>query len=289
MQAETWTTIEEMHKAVVSLLKIKDGDIFCIAEVSEDGLEYVLPKEGRVLDVVSEWDEELHSYKNTDDAISTRFVFKIRLFTPIPETDVAAVELAYFQAVSDVTDSRYPCSEVDCIRLVALHAQQLYGDFNPGTDVFGAEFQDYLPETFEPTAGLKKAIMSQYEGLAGLDPFNAKLEYLKYVQAWPSYGCQVYPVQPENNPDYPSELLLAVNATGVFIIDPDTKEFLSEFKWDAIINWGYSEKTICLVLGDYLQQAKLWFRSEQPFEIKRLVEEYGLRIKEDRTTNIFGT
>jgi len=282
MQAETWTSVGDLKDAVSKLLHINDNAIFCISEVGEDMSEYALPDTERVLDVLSDWEEEYGSYKSPKDIIRNKFVFKLRLFVEIDPTDDAAVDLAYFQAVHDVTDSRYPCSETDCIRLVALQAQEMYGNFSPNGP-FGDEFEQFLPGSFEASAPLKHQVMQEYESLAGMDKKTAKLEYLKYVQEWPSYGCQVFPVSPENNPEYPTDIYLAVNARGVFIIDPPTKEFLSEFKWDQIMNWGNSDETFCLVLGDYLQQAKLWFRTEQPLDIKRLVEAYGIRIKKDRT------
>mmetsp|Transcript_16661 Transcript_16661/g.18863 ORF Transcript_16661/g.18863 Transcript_16661/m.18863 type:complete len:657 (-) Transcript_16661:906-2876(-) len=281
MSAESWTTIGNLKDAVGKLLGIKDTEVFCVAEVGDDMSEYALPDTERVLDVISDWEEEYRSFKNPADIVTNKFVFKLRLFVEIDSTDDAAVDLAYFQAVYDVTDSRYPITQKDAVRLIALQAQEMYGNY-AGTDPFGPDFIKFLPSSVEPSQGLRAQIIHQYEQLSGMDGKEAKIQYLNYVQGWEHYGCQVFPVSPENNPKYPDEIYLAVNARGVFIIDPKDKTDLDKFEWDYIMNWGNSEETFCLVLGDFMQQAKLWFRTEQPVDIRLLVESYGVRIKKDR-------
>ncbi len=61
--------------------------------------------------------------------------------------------------------------------------------------------------------------------------------YLRHVKAWKIYGSQFFHVEPQMSVDLPDEVFLAVNPRGVLIINPDTKDVLSEYP--------YSEVCVC--------------------------------------------
>lgn len=259
-------------KAVIKeALAIEDDTPFALLEVSTgDGdTERVLHDEEKVLDVMAFWEAEQLAYENPEHAPDSRFVYKMHLFLDIPPEDTAALELAYFQATHDVSDSRYPVTELDLTRLIALEAQEKFGDYT-GNDVFANDFEVYLPVKYSNSpakkAQLKKLVLDRYADLKGMDKLEAKMKYLEYVREWKVYGAQSFFVEPQNNPAFRKLVILAVNAHGVLIIDPKTKNLEAEFSWKKIMTWGKSPDNFCLVYGDYLKQTKLWFKSPTPEE-----------------------
>lgn len=296
MQVETWMTINDLRKSLSQYLEVKETFKFAIIESSEDSSERTLQFEERVLDIMSEWEQEYNSHKNPELAPKNHFVFRIRLFLPIDPSDERATELAYYQAVYDVTDGRYPITEEDIIQLIALQAQEKFGSFNPQTGnpwQTTDEFMLYLPVQYHFKAHeMKEKVVETYQAFSGYSTQNAMKAYLNIVQEIPSYGCAIYPVHPLNNPDFPSECYIAINGKAVFIIDPATKNFLAEFSWEKIVTWGYNdqknlkkkkssenEKSFCIIMGNFMQQTKLFFKTYQAFEVYKLIEDYGNSIK----------
>ena len=255
-----------MKAVIQEALAIEDDTPFALMEVSsgEGDTERVLHDEEKVLDVMAFWEAEQLSYENPERAPDNRFVYKMHLFLDIPAEDTSALELAYFQATHDVSDSRYPVTELDLTRLIALEAQEKFSDYN-GNDVFANDFEGYLPLKYSNSpakkAQLKKLVLDRYADLKGMDKLEAKMKYLEYVKEWKVYGAQSFFVEPQNNPAFKRLVILAVNAHGVLIIDPKTKNLEAEFAWPKIMTWGKSPDNFCLVYGDYMKQTKLWFKS----------------------------
>lgn len=285
-EAETWTKVGALRAVIQEALAIEDDTPFALLEVSSgDGdTERVLHDDEKVLDIMAFWEAEQLAYENPEHAPDNRFVYKMHLFLDIPPEDYAALELAYFQATHDVSDSRYPVTELDLTRLIALEAQEKFGDYT-GNDVFADDFEGYLPVKYSNSpakkAQLKKLVIDRYADLKGMDKLEAKTKYLDYVKEWKVYGAQSFFVEPQNNPGFEKLVILAVNAHGVLIIDPKTKNLEAEFSWKKIMTWGKSPDNFCLVYGDYLKQTKLWFKAQSTDEnevLYSLVEAYGRHL-----------
>lgn len=298
MQVDTWTTIKDLIDEIGKYLEIKDITIFSLVEVSEDLKEYVLPIEDRVLDILSDWEIEYRSNRKTDETPENQFLFRIRLFFPVDDGDSRAIELAYYQAVYDVTDGRYPVTVEDISRLVAYQLQEKFGDrTNLSADPIGTNeaLCTYLPLSMHTNLGkIREYVNEHYNSFEGYAEIDAMKEYLDLVQEWPTYGCQIFTVSPLNNADFPKECCIAVNAKAVYVIDPASQKFLTTFPWDTIVTWGYTdvnssalskrgkkkvENTFCLVMGDFMQQMKLFFKTPQAIDAYRLIEAYGNRLK----------
>jgi len=283
MQAECWTTVADLSVAMGDVLRINDPTPFGLFEINNMDEERALDDDDRILDVIAYWERERKLAKRARDARSYQFVYKVRLFFDIKEDDVNAIEVAYHQAVHDVTDSRYPCSEEDCLRLAALQAQQRFGDCD-GSDVFGGELSAFLPAKYyhrDVEDALKSKIMETYELLRGYDAQEAMNNYLDYVKAWKIYGSAYFFVEPQNaRAELPPDVVLAVNAQGILIVDPATKEFVAEYPYSEIVTWGHSSVTFVLVVGNLIRQQKLYFKTDQGNEINSLIHAYVNRLVE---------
>lgn len=274
--AESWTSVKELTAMVAKKLKILDPLPFATYEVSSYDEERALEDEDRVLDLLSYWQREFGSTKKGKKAPTFQFIFKMRLFFDIPDNDTAAVDLAYIQAVHDVTDSRYPCNQEDCLTLAALQAQEKFGDYSGGAP-FEEGLGAFLPAKYLKGSGgkdLEDSILKIYAKLKGYSSQEAKLNYLDYVKSWKIYGSAYFFVEPQNSRDFPSDVVLAINAKGVLVVDPETKDFLAEYPYSEIVTWGHSQQTFVLVVGNLIRQTKIYFKTDQGVDMNSLVHSY---------------
>jgi len=275
--AECWTTIRELNAMVAKKLKIVDATPFATFEVSSNDEERVLEDDDRVLDLLSYWQREFGNTKKGKAAPTFQFVYKLRLFFDIPDTDTAAINLAFIQAVHDVTDSRYPCNEEDCLTLAALQAQEQFGDYNGSSPFKEDGLTNFLPSKYlkgDRGAELEESIIKIYQKLKGYSAMEAKLNYLDYVKSWKIYGSAYFFVEPQNSRDFPQDVVLAINAKGILVVDPDTKDFLAEYPYSEVVTWGHSAQTFVLVVGNLIRQTKIYFRTDQGVEMNSLVHAY---------------
>mmetsp|Transcript_6841 Transcript_6841/g.8940 ORF Transcript_6841/g.8940 Transcript_6841/m.8940 type:complete len:789 (+) Transcript_6841:150-2516(+) len=284
VEIETWTTIRDVCSAMCRRLQIKDGTPFACFELNEEEDERVLEPDDRVTDILAYWDREMS--KNSKKQFKLQF--KVRLFFDINEEDTRAVELCYYQAVFDVTDSRYPCSREDAIILAAFECQEKFGDYD-GTDVLGPDAKFYVQAKYyspETEGQLKEEIYRQYAQFAGYDKMACKVNYLDYIKAWKWYGSSYFLVQTVTykilGKEFPKNIILAVNTKGVLIVDPNdpSRELLADFPYSDIVTWGYSAKNFVLVVGNLVRSQKLFFETDEGSELNSLIHAYVNKLLE---------
>ena len=66
----------------------------------------------------------------------------------------------------------------------------------------------------------------------------------------PYAGSAYFFVEPQNSRDFPSDVVLAINAKGILVVDPETKDFLAEYPYSEVVTWGHSQQTFVLVVGN---------------------------------------
>uniref|UniRef100_A0A3Q4GWE9 Myosin VIIBb n=1 Tax=Neolamprologus brichardi TaxID=32507 RepID=A0A3Q4GWE9_NEOBR len=69
----------------------------------------------------------------------------------------------------------------------------------------------------------KKHIISSYKQQSGITVDEAKIDFLKIISSWPTFGCTFFEVKQTCESSYPATLLIGINKQGVCLIDPETK------------------------------------------------------------------
>jgi hypothetical protein len=257
---------------------------FAVYEVSSSEEERVLDPDERVLDLVAYWCrielEEKHKKGKTADIEEFRFVYKVRFFFDVPDADFSAVELMYIQATHDVVDARYPCTEQDSVTLAALQLQEEYGD-HPGEGrsctYLRGNLGKYIPKRYTESGNhtdLEQTILRLYQKLSGYSQQEARLSYLDYVKSWKIYGSTYYFAEPQNNREFPAEVVLAINHKAILVVDPSTKDFLAEYDYQNVVTWGHSATSFVVVTGNLTRQTKVYFKTDQGKEMNAMVRTY---------------
>ena len=74
--------------------------------------------------------------------------------------------------------------------------------------------------------------------------------------------------------DLGKSCILAVGMHGVFALDPARQGLLRLIPFDAIPSWAYTNNTLVLSVGTFVQQEKMLFRTNQAKEINLLLRQY---------------
>ena len=61
------------------------------------------------------------------------------------------------------------------------------------------------------------------DNFPGMSAENAKISFLKIVYNWPTFGSAFFEVKQTTEPNFPEQLLIAINKNGVCLIHPQTK------------------------------------------------------------------
>ncbi|GMH65788.1 hypothetical protein TL16_g04280 [Triparma laevis f. inornata] len=299
IQTDSWTTAQEFNELVAKNLGIEDASPYALFEVSSDDEERVLEPDERLLDLVSYWQrlavEERKGKGKGAKIQEFQFVYKVRLFFDVQDSDHAGIEMMYLQASTDVVDARYPCTEQDSLTLAALQVQEKYGDHpGPGkefTDLEGIDSKTgkpklmnflahkYFADGEDRNQELIQQILKLYAKLSGYSTQEARLSYLDYVKSWKIYGSAYFFAEPQNSSlRFPSAIVLAINSKGILIVDPDTKEFLAEYTFKDVVTWGHSSNSFVVVTGGMMRQTKIYFKTDQGKEINSIVKSYVERV-----------
>lgn len=210
--------------------------------------------------------------------------------------DPNAIHLLYVQAQRNVVQSRTPHVEKDICKLAALQLQVDENDYQSDIHKPGFLFQEsnvefklreYLPRAIVGTKGEKvkkkdvpkfkmyeQKVIDKYRRLKGFTAHGSKLNYLDYVEDWPSYGAQFFPVEQRQFKNFPKIINLGVAPDGILLQHRETKEILRHHKYRDIVTWGHSETKFILVTGDVVQARKLVFKTVKGEILKNLIHDY---------------
>lgn len=135
----------------------------------------------------------------------------------------------FLQCKQDILHSRLPISFELAIELFALAVQSELGDYDPQRhhDGYVSEFQFIPNQTIE----LEKQVALYHRNLTGQVPATAEINFLERVKWLDLYGCEIHPIQyDENNLE---EYALGLNPSGVLVLRNKLK--VAHYLWPRII------------------------------------------------------
>lgn len=134
----------------------------------------------------------------------------------------------FLQCKQDILNSRLPISFELAVELFALAVQSELGDFDPQRhhDGYVSEFQ-FLPQQ---SAELEKRVAMFHRNLIGQVPATAELNFLERVKWLDLYGCELHPIQYEDNSE---AYALGLNPGGVLVLRNKLK--VAHYLWPRIV------------------------------------------------------
>ncbi|KAI4877996.1 hypothetical protein NFI96_012181, partial [Prochilodus magdalenae] len=103
----------------------------------------------------------------------------------------------------------------------------------------------------------KKHIINAYNKQAGITVDEAKIEFLKGISGWPTFGCAFFEVKQTSERSYPSIIMIAISKQGLSLSDPKTKEVLVMYPFSKITNWSSGSTYFHLDIGSLVKGSTL--------------------------------
>lgn len=135
----------------------------------------------------------------------------------------------FLQCKQDILHSRLPISLEMAIELFALAVQSELGDYDPQRHQEGyvSEFQFLANQSIE----LEKRVALFHRNLTGQVPATAELNFLERVKWLDLYGCELHPIQYDENSN--EEYSLGLNPSGVLVLRNKLK--VAQYLWQGIV------------------------------------------------------
>jgi len=268
------TTTTEILDMVKEKIGVKNCTGFSLFE-SFGSLERSMTGKEKIADTIFKWDKFA---KQTSSDKILKLVFKRRIFMPPLDqfSNDTERDLVMHQAIFDVANDRYPVSEEEASYLAGLRAQIELGDTNTykaDEPVYADIVKKYLPKHYVK-AGAPALVAAAHAKLKGKSKEEVKKLYMDHILSWELYGSTIFNVLQSYTSAMPNNLWLAVNHTGVHILNRRSKTPLLSYPYKSIVNYSPSHKNIMIMTESLTRGTKYVFNTSEASQIAHLIKDY---------------
>ncbi|CAI9727339.1 myosin-VIIa-like isoform X1 [Octopus vulgaris] len=205
--------------------------------------------------------------------------FMKKLWTnTVPGVDVNADTIFhYFQELPKYLRGYHKCTKEDAALLASLIYRVKYGDDKSQLPSISKSLRDYISSDLiraHSPDDWKKQIISHYNAAAGMTDQTAKVEFLKKIATWPTFGSAFFDVKQSMEASYPEQLLIAINKNGVNLIHPKTKNILATHPFTKISNWSSGNCYFHMTIGNLIRGNKLLCETQMGYKMDDLLTSY---------------
>ncbi|XP_034087946.1 unconventional myosin-VIIb-like [Gymnodraco acuticeps] len=129
----------------------------------------------------------------------------------------------------------------------------------------------------------KKHIIQAYSKQSGITVQEAKIEFLKAICSWPTFGCAFFEVKQTCESSYPNIVLIAISKLGISLIDPQTKEVLVMHPFSRIKEYQSEGNYFEMSIGTLLRAVVFVCETTQANTMEDLLRSYVTMYERQRT------
>nr|CAB3264162.1 unconventional myosin-VIIa-like [Phallusia mammillata] len=281
-EVESSTRAKDFCRNIGNRLRLKSADGFSLFVKIADKVISV-PEDDFFFDFVRHLTDWLAKTRPTRDGTTPQLTYQVFFMkklwaNTIPGKDPNADNIFHFyQEKPKYLRGFHKCAKEDAFILAALIYRVKFGNDT-------SQFRDilrmlkelaplYLLRQASPDEW-KRQIIAQYQKSTAKTKDEAKQAFLKIIYKWPTFGSAFFEVRQTTEPSYPENLVIAINKSGVSLIDNKTKTILATFPFTKISNWSSGNTYFHMTIGNLVKGSKLLCETSQGYKMDDLLTSY---------------
>ncbi|MEJ1286345.1 myosin XV [Cricetulus griseus] len=189
--------------------------------------------------------------------------------------------LHYHQELPKYLRGFHKCSREDVIHLAGLIYRVQFGCDQSQLASVSKILKELVPQNLTrlmSSEEWKKSLLLECDKHKNKTVAEAKVEFLKWICRWPTFGSAFFEVKQTSEPSYPDILLIAINRHGLLLIHPKTKELLNTYTFTKISSWSSGSTYFHMALGSLGQGSRLLCETSLGYKMDDLLTSYVQQI-----------
>ncbi|XP_050309593.1 myosin-VIIa-like [Anthonomus grandis grandis] len=291
-QVDSTTRGLDLCKNIAAKLDLRYTDGFSLFVGVSDKL-FSIPEDYLFYDFLGELKNWMRSVRPLGESFTSmqyqvHFLKKLWVKTEPGKCPNADQIFHYHQELPKYLKGYHKCTKLDAVKLAGLILRARYdNDAREVQTVVQNNYKDLIPQDLVraySSSEWKKFILAEYKK-ASFGSGWAKIEFLKSISSWPTFGSTFFEVKQTTEPSYPEIVLIAINIKGLNVIHPQTKEILAVHEYSELTNWGAGSNYFQVTIGNVMNKIKLLCETSQGYKIHDLITSYIKYIKQDLHQN----
>ncbi|KAL4608334.1 unconventional myosin-VIIb-like [Arapaima gigas] len=130
----------------------------------------------------------------------------------------------------------------------------------------------------------KKNIINAYNKQAGMSVEESKVEFLKIISQWPTFGCAFFEVKQTSQPSFPTVIMIAISKQGVLFMNSKTKDILATYPFNRIANWSSGSTYFHMTIGNLVNGTMILCETSLGHRMDDLLTSYINMYLNERTS-----
>uniref|UniRef100_A0A0P6FSC6 Unconventional myosin-X n=1 Tax=Daphnia magna TaxID=35525 RepID=A0A0P6FSC6_9CRUS len=281
-EVDSSTRAKDFCQSISQRLALKSDEGFSLFVKIADKVISV-PEEDFFFDFVRHLTDWIKKAKPTKDGIPPQFTYQVffmkKLWTnTVPGKDRNADTIFHFhQELPKLLRGYHRCNKDEAIRLAAFIYRVRFGESKNELANVPQMLRDLVPADLIKLLGnndWKKCITAAHAQDSGMSAEDAKINFLKIIYRWPTFGSAFFEVKQTTEPNFPEQLLIAINKSGVCLIHPQTKDILVTHPFTRISNWSSGNTYFHMTIGNLVRGSKLLCETSLGYKMDDLLTSY---------------
>ncbi|KRX49079.1 Myosin-VIIa [Trichinella murrelli] len=202
------------------------------------------------------------------------FMKKLWVDTVPGQDRQADIVFHYSQELPKYIRGYHQCTRDEAAELAALIYRSRYGD---NASNISSSLADLLPKVFLKMASSvdwKRHILSYYHKGSFMSREEAKVQFLKVIYKWPTFGSAFFEVKQTGDNKIPEKLIIAINKNGIILIEPERKDIIASYSFPEISNWNSGNTYFHLTIGNVVNGSRLLCETSMGYKMDDLLTSY---------------
>ncbi|CAI4233127.1 unnamed protein product [Auanema sp. JU1783] len=262
IEVDSSTKAKDICQRIAKRLYLKSPKGFYLVVKIKEKARHV-PENDFFFDYVRQLSDEIqstHSHKESQMVPINYQVFFMRMLwmDVVPGDDVNAdLIFHYYQEVPKYLLGYHNVTKQTAVEIGALILRAMTNDSkNAPLAQVPQLLHDLVPKDIlsgSSSSEWKKLISNSYVHVEHLTSDQAKIEFLRTIHKWPTFGSAFFPVSQMSDVTLPEKLLISINQQGVHIYNIENKNLIVHYPFNVICNWTSGNTYFNMTVGNVLK------------------------------------